>query len=257
MAITYAAAGIGASLGGPAGVLIPLGIELVLSDLTQITFYYNLWSVFIIMLLAVTASQRDTRFIALLLPLWAGLCMLVGWLKYPNPGTGFAVLIVCAAIAIMTYMQETVHERFGIAGPGNKIVKIFMGLMILQCVVVFVNSAAIFPVDGPISESNEQYTNIQLQSNFDSINGAGGLTAPAVDVLSITIQMALSMLLMFIKCLLSIALFSVVLAQVFPWIVQAGAVGIAFLVLLQFAIWGMYMLFVFTLFYKPSLDPGW
>jgi hypothetical protein len=256
--VGYALAGMGATFGGPGGVLIPLGIENVISNLTLITQYYNYFSLFTIMILGLVAGQRDTKFISILMPIWAGFCMFAGWLRYPNMGTGFGILVVCAAIAIMTYMQETVHERFGIAGPGNKIVKIFMFLIILQCVVVFVNSAAIFPVASPLAPGSAQYSNIDLTSQFTSINGVGGVSETSVvDIVSITLQIAISALFLFLKCVLSIAAFSVIIAQVFPWIVMAGATGIAFLVLIQFAIWAMYLLFIFTLFYKPSLDPGW
>jgi len=255
--MVFVEAGIGTLFGGPAGVLISLGIESIITDLTLVTQYYNYFALFTIMLLGVVAGQRDAKFISILLPLWAGFCMFAGWLKYPDMGTGFGILVVCTAIAIMTYMQETVHEKFGIAGPGNKIIKIFMFLIILQCVVVFVNTAHIFPMEGPIAASSQAYTNIQLQSQFGTINSAGGLNLPVVDILIIATQMALATLKLMVQCLIGIAAFSIILSQIFPWIVDAGAIGIAFLVVVQFAIWSMYLLFAFTLFYKPSLDPGW
>ena len=257
--MSLASAGMGLTMSGPEGVLIPLGLVHVTPSLTLIVQIYNFFSIFITMLLAVSASQRDTRFISILMPIWAGFCMLAGWLKYPNMGTGFGILVVCTIIAIMTYMQETRHERFGIAGPGNNIVKIFMFLIILQCVVVFVNSASIFPdMAAPIATTTTQYANIQQESNFDNINGAGGLTnVSIVDIITMGTQMVWSMLKLLLECLVSIALFSVILVQVFPWILQAGAIGAAVLVVIQFAIWGMYLLFMFALFYKPSPDPGW
>ena len=58
------------------------------------------------------------------------------------------------------------------------------------------------------------------------------------------------------ECLLAIALFSVVLSQVFPWIVQAGAIGVAFLVVIQVAIWLMYVLFMVQTFYRPGPGSG-
>jgi hypothetical protein len=255
--MSFAAAGMGMTMGGPAGVLVSLGIEQVVSNLTLVTQYYNYFSLFVIMLLAVVSGQRDAKFISVLMPIWAGFCMFAGWLKYPNMGTGFAILVVCCAIAIMTYMQETIHEKFGIAGPGNKIIKIFMFLIILQCVVVFVNSASIFPVLGPITESSTQYSNIKIDSQFSTINLVGGTGNPVIDILTIAPQMAMAALGLLLKCLLSIVLFSAVISQVFPWIAQAGAIGVAFLVVVQFAIWTMYLLFIYTLFGRPNLDPGW
>ena len=255
--MVFAGAGMGLSFWGPGGVLISLGIENVVSNSILATQYYNYFSLFVIMILGVVAGQRDAKFISVLLPIWAGFCMFAGWLKYPDAGAGFGILVVCCAIAIMTYMSDTVHEKFGIAGPGNKIIKIFMFLIILQCVVVFVNSAHIFPTLGPIASSSSQYTNIAMNSQFSTITAAGGLGNPVLDILAFGYQAAIASLGLMLKCLLSITLFSYVLMQIFPWIVQAGAIGVAFLVVIQFAIWAMYLLFVFTLFYKPSLDPGW
>ena len=115
--MVFAAAGWGATFGGPDGVRLSFDLANVLSNPTQITFIYNMFALFIIFILAIAASQRDTKFMGLLIPLWAGFCMYAGWLKYPDQGVGFGILVVCVMLAIMTYMQETVHERFGIAGP--------------------------------------------------------------------------------------------------------------------------------------------
>lgn len=255
--IDFAAAGGGITLAGPAGVLISLGIERVLSDLKQVGFYYNMFSIFTILLLSVVSSQRDTRFMAFLIPVWAGFCMFAGWLKYSDMGTGFGVIVVCSMLAVMNYMQETRHEKFGIGGPGNTIVKIFTFLIVLQCSVVFVNSANIFPGITPIAESNSQYSNIDLGKEINTVSESGGLLQPIQDLASVLTQVAVSAVSLLVKCLVSIALFSAIIVQVFPWVSQAGGIGLAFLVLVQFAIWVMYVLFIITTFYKPGPDPGW
>ena len=255
---SFASAGMGATFGGPAGVLISLGIELVVTDIVKVTAYYNYFALFVILMLAVVAGERDARFVSVLMPMWAGFCMFAGWLKYPNQATGFGVLIVCSALAIMTFMQERVHERFGIAGPGNRVIKIFMFLIILQCVVVFVNSSSIFPSEAqPLASSNTQYANIDLAGNMGATNSAGGLTASIVDIVSIATQTAYSILLLLVKCLISIAAFSLIINSVFPWIAQAGTIGIAFLVVMQFSIWLMYLVFIYTLYARPPPDVGW
>lgn len=252
----------GTTLNGPGGILFSLGIE-VISQMgfispQMVTFYYNIFSIFIMMLIAISASQRDLKFMNILLPIWAGFCLLAGWLVYPDPATGYAIIVVACMVSIGNYMTETLHEKNGIAGPGNKVVLMFKFLVILQCVVVFVNSAAIFPSDvTQLAPSNPSYANIDLYSNMAGIGSSGGLTAQIMDIATIAAQVAASVLLLVLKCLISLAVFSLVLAQVFPWIVQAGAVGVAFLVVLQFAIWTMYLMFVFTIFYRPSPDPGY
>ena len=254
----YTSAGMGITMLGPEGVLISLGIGLVVSNLTMVTALYNYWSIITIIIIGASAGQFDSKYMGLLMPLWAGFCMLAGWLKYPDQGVGFGILVVCTMLAIMTYMVEKRHERFGIAGPGNMIVKIFTFLIVLQCVVVFLNASAIFPSDTQkLAPSNNQYANIDLNSQITQVTSTGGLTATIMNVATITLQIAVSALLLVLKCIVSIALFSAVLSQVFPWILQSGAIGQAFLVMIQFAIWFMYILFVFYAFYRPAPDPGW
>jgi hypothetical protein len=259
MSLVYAAEGMGITGYGPGGVLISLGIEYVITNNTVlVTQLYNYWSIITTMIIAIVSGQRDARFMTILMCLWAGLCLFSRWLVYSNPLVGFGVLFVCTLIAIISYMQESRHERFGIAGPGNVIVKIFMYLVIMQAVTGFVYSANIFPSGTqPIAPVNTQYTNINLNNEMGNINSAGGLTANVVDIATILFQTGYSILLVFMKMLISIALISVVLYSTFPWFSQSGAAGLAFLVVLQFAIWLMYMLFMFTIMFKPSPDPGY
>ena len=263
--MTFAAAGQGATFMGPAGVLVSLGVETIVTNPILVQQIYNYCALIPLFILAISASQRDARFVGILIPIWGGISMFFGWLQAPDvsgPGSGtatsFALLVVLTMLGIMMYMQETVHERFGIAGPGNKVIKIFVFMIILQCGVVFLNSSAIFPpTTQPITVTDQQYTNIKLSDEVAHVSGSGGIFAGIVDIVSLGAQIAYSSLLLLLKLLTAIGFFAYVLAQVFPWIVQAGTIGLAFLVVLQFAIWTMYLIFIFTLFYKPGPDPGW
>ena len=260
--------GLGATFSGPGGVLIPLGVETlgVLSSI-QISNIYNWVAVILIVIAAVSASMLDKKAMMIITPLVAGFTMWAGWLNFnnnPNPiasaGTEFGIIVVCVVIGIVQYMTEVQHERFGIAGPGNKVVKLFWFLIILQATVGLVNNASIFPSDvQPISNvnSNPEYANLNLNVEMTEINSAGGLTAAVVDIVTIAGQLAASILLLFLKILLSLAAFSVIMYGVFPWFSQAGAAGIAILSILQIGIWLMYFMFIFTIYYKPSPDPGY
>jgi hypothetical protein len=254
----FASAGMGATFLGPGGVLIPLGVELLVHDLTKVTMIYNYFALTTLAIITWSAGQKDVKFMGIITPLWAALCMFAGWLHFPNQAQGFGILVVVVAIGLIAYFHETQHERFGIAGPGNKIVKIFMGLIILQCVVVFVNTGHIFPDSIPtVAASNNQYANIDLTQQISSLNGTGGLFAKIVDIVTIGAQIAYSALYVFCECLLSIGLFAYVAWQVFPWFSMAGDIGVGFLIVMQFAIWLMYVIFVLALFYRPGPDPGW
>jgi hypothetical protein len=191
--------------------------------------------------------------------------MFFGWLQAPDvngPGSGaatsFALIVVLVMLGIMMYMQETIHERFGIAGPGNKVIKIFVFMIILQCCVVFVNSGSIFPpTTQPISASSTQYTNIVLSNEVAKVSGSGGIFAQVVDIVSLGAQVAFASLRLLLELIMAIGVFAYVLVQIFPWIAEAGIIGWSFLIVMQFAIWTMYLIFIFTIFYKPGPDPGW
>lgn len=254
---SFLAAGAGLTMAGPAGVLIPLGIETVVSNPSLVTLYYNYFALFGIFLLGIMASQRDSKFISFILPVWGGVCVFAGWLKFPDAGAGFSILVVLVVLSIINYMQDTRHERFGIAGPGSIIIKLFTFMIILQCVVVFVNSSSIFPTGTqPIAQSDQKYANIDLQQNVGQISGTGGLYSVVQNIVTIATEIGISSLVLLGECAVSVGAFSFVLSQIFPWILQAGAIGAAFLVILQFAIWTLYVLFWFTMTYRPSPDPG-
>ena len=262
--IVTQAANVGFTMTNGVVPLLSLGIEGFITDPATIARLYNFIALVPLLILAVSASQFDVKFIGILLPLWAGFEMFAGWLSYPDingiPGSGmqheFGILVVLIMYGLMIYFSDTVHEKFGIAGPGNKIVKIMLFMMILQASVVFINSSQIFP-GVSVATSDPNYTNITLQQKMGSVSNAGGLLEKAIDIVSIGAQIAISSLILFLQLLLSIALFSVVLASVFPWILQAGAIGTAFLVVIQFAIWGLYVIFIVQMFAKPGPDPGW
>jgi len=269
--MTTSSAGMGLTFGGPAGVLVSLGIEYITSNPTLVYQMYNYAAIIPLFILAITASQRDARFVNILIPVWAGIMLFFGWLKYPDvngvPGSGvanaFALIVILIMLAIMTYMQETIHERFGIAGPGNKIIKIFTFIIVLQAVVVFMNTGAVFSSIFPtgtqaISTGNtQQYLNVDMTYQMTGMSGSGGLLAQVVDIATATLQIAVAAIKMLLSVLIGIAAFSLILAAIFPWILQAGAIGAAFLVILQFAIWSMYLIFIVSVFYKPGPDPGW
>ena len=260
--------GLGITANGPGGVLLSLGIEtLGILSTAQVSNIYNWVAVIVIIIVGVSASMLDKKAMMIITPIVAGFTMWAGWMNFnnnPNPSgsmlTEFGIVVMCVVIGIVNYMTEVQHERFGIAGPGNKVIKLFWFLIILQAVVGMVNQASIFPSDvQPIStvNSNPEYANLNLMTEMTEINSAGGLTAQVVDIISITGQLAASILLLFLKVIISLALFSVVMYGVFPWFAQAGIAGGLILGIIQIGIWLMYLMFIFTIYYKPSPDPGY
>jgi hypothetical protein len=260
------------------GPLISLGIEKVITNNPSlVTYLYNCVFIFILGLIATSASERDSRFTGFLIPLWAAFCLWAGWLNYTvlvngvvtiNNTNGYAIVVICFLLAFLNYAREVRHQTFGIAGPGDITIKAFTFIVVLQCAVVFVNSAAIFPNDvGNVAESNTQYqypssyatAAMTLQNQSFSMGNSGGLLNPtgAIDIASATVQIAISCVIMLLQCLAALFGFSLVLLAIFPWIGQAGVVGLGFLGMLQIAIYIIYLQFIVKLFYKPGPDPNW
>ena len=239
-----------------AGPLLSLSIEKFITSPTAVSFYYNMWCVLTLALIAFSAGQFDQRFIAILCPIWAAFCVFAGWFQPANVGNFIGIIVVCLMLAYLYYVMEVRHERFGLAGPGNLIVKIFTFVVILQCAVVFFNSTAIFPADAQYTVSNSQFMSIDFLNQTQDVTDSGGLTATLVNISTIILQITVSILLLVIKCLAAIAVFSLVINAVFPFI-AASAYGAAFLVMLQFVVWTIYLWFIFTMYYKPGPDPNY
>jgi hypothetical protein len=237
-------------------MLIPLGIENVAP--ANYTIYYNWIAISILCIVSMLASQRDARFFALIIPFVAAFELYAGWLNTgAYQANTYQIIIFSAFMGGCIYFQDTLHERFGIAGPGSKLLKLVFFFIILQSIVGLVNVSSIFPQGytvGNTAQTPTQYQNIALNTEISGINSAGGLFAAIVDILSILTQMGVSILKLLLSVIISIVGFSFVLNQVYPWIAQAQN-GLAFLVILQAVIWFMYLVFVTQLFWKPTPDP--
>ena len=103
------------------------------------------------------------------------------------------------------------------------------------------------------SAVSNQYTNVDLTSQVTSITSTGGILENIVSDVMILTQMAFSGLRAFLSIMLSIALFSLTLTQIFPFI-TTSPLAVALLAVFQIAIWLLYAKFIMDLFYKPS--PG-
>lgn len=236
--------------------LISLQIENVLANNPAlVTKLYNYFAIVTLLMIGLSAGKSSARFINILLPLWAAFEVFAGWLTFPDQGTGVGVIVACFGLAAMSYMIDVRHERFGIAGPGNLTMKLIAWVIIIQASVAFVNAAAIFPQGSPVATpTNNQYKQLttDLSTQIGSMNAAGGLTAPAVDIVSQGTQMAIGALLFFLRIAVSLGAFSVVLLWIYPFLGQSAA-GIAFLSFIQIAIWILYAFFILQLF-RPGTE---
>lgn len=236
---------------GAYGILVPLGFENFV-PIAQARVYYNWISISVIVLLGAISSSRTTRFVAILIPVFAALFVFMGWMTNANPAHPeqlWGVIVITALLAAMVYMKGSLHERFGIAGPGSMMFNVVFYILILQAVVGFVNSTAIWDYNSAPTAST-QYSNIDLEAQVTTVSNTGGLLNDLAQVGTILLEMSIGVLKMFLSMGLALIAFSVVIAIIFPWI-YPSAYGPTFLVILQLGIYIIYYMAFMRFVYKP------
>lgn len=242
-------AGMTVTCKGPYDILISLAIENFL-PIAQARVFYNWISVFVIFLVAAMASQRTTRFFGILIPAAAVLLVYFGWFTIPGTSNAlWGIIVVSVVLAVAMYMKGSLHERFGIAGPGSVMFNIVFYILILQAVVGFVNSTAIWDTNAAPSASTE-YTNIDLQTEIAGINENVGIIDTLASTANILTELAVGCLQMFVSMGVALVAFSVVLAVIYPWI-PASPYGAGLLVLIQLGIYIIYFAAIMR-FIRPS-----
>lgn len=245
-------AGMTVTCKGPYDILVSLGLENVL-PLAQARIWYNWISIGLIVMIAAMASSRTTRFVGILIPVMAALTMYFGWftLNDPaNPGKLFGVVVVATVLAVAIYMKDSLHEKFGIAGPGSMMFNIAFYIILLQATVGFVNATAIWDINAAPTTSSE-YTNIDLQEEVTNINANVGSSNVLSDAGNLFTEMAFGVIQMFISIAAALIAFAVVLGIIYPWI-PASQYGILMLGLIQLGIYIVYFMALMRFIYKPS-----
>jgi len=236
---------------GPYDILVSLGIENFL-PLSQARIYYNWISVAMLVMIGAMASSRTTRFISILIPVMAALFVYFGWFTFAdpsNPARLLGIIIVGAVLAVAAYMKGSLHERFGIAGPGSMMFNLVFFIIILQATVGFVNSTALWDVNAAPTASTE-YSNIDLKTEITSVSSTGGLLNDISQTTTILTEMAIGCLKMFISMGIALVAFSVTIAIVYPWI-ASSLYGPALLILLQVGIYAIYYMAFMRIVVKP------
>lgn len=245
-------AGSTVTMKGPFDILVSLHIEDFL-PIAQARLYYNWISVFIIVLIGAFASSRTTRFFGILIPVVAALLVYFGWFTYndpANPARLMGVIIIGIVLAAAIYMKGSLHERFGIAGPGSMMFNVVFFIIIMQATVGFVNSTDLWGGINAAPTGSDQYTNIDLQSEVTTISNTGGALNDLTQMTMILADMALGVLRMFIAMGMALVMFSVVLGVIYPWMV-ASPMGVSLLVILQLGIYIIYYMAFMRFVYKP------
>jgi hypothetical protein len=235
--------------------MLDLGFQAAGVSTAQALNYYNWISIGLLYLIAAVAGSRDTRFFAILLPIFAGILYWIGWL---TAVTGFdlsGMLVFLGVLGAAYYMKDAMREKFGMGGAGSTIVTITFYIIILSAVVGLVNTSNLWGLGNMQMSAavNNSMTNVQLSSQVSDITGAGGILQNLVSDVMILTTMAFSGLRAFLSIMISIGIFSLTICQIFPFI-TTSPMAMAFLVVLQVAIWLLYAKFIMDMFYKAPLQ---
>lgn len=226
---------------GPLGILVSLQFENFIPVSTA-RIYYNWISVGLITMIAALASARTTRFVGVLLPIFAGLLVYMGWLTNANPSHPeqlWGVIVVTAILAAAIYMKGALHEKFGIAGPGSMLYNIVFYIILLQAVVGFVNSTDLWDYNTAPTASTE-YSGFDLGTEVNTLSGTGGASADITELGNFFLTLAFGCLKLFLSIAASLLLFSAVIGVIYPWI-PASSYGLGFLVIMQLGIYIVYL----------------
>jgi hypothetical protein len=248
------------------GLMIPLGLENYV-PVADAIMYYNYIAVFAIMLIAAFAGQTNESRFTFFVPIFAGLMVFIGWLHAPDPISYYGMIIGCILLGALMYINDMNHEKYGLPGPGTKLLTIVFMIIVFEASVTLMSTSGlnIFPEVGNSGQSQQTLTcngygyscdangNIMLGASVQTINNQGGTGLDVVSIGMWAIQAMISVLTFLVKIVAAILLFSVVLVAAYPAL-GASPQAMLFLGIMQLVIWAIYAVAFFNWFFKPSFE---
>jgi hypothetical protein len=235
---------------------VSLGIEKIPGMVaSKVQLYYNWISIAFIFLLGAISSKSYTRFFAVLIPVFAALFIWMGWLRSADPVSTWGIVVACGLIGVITYMKGSVRDKTGTSGPGSLIITIVFFLIILQTCVGVINITQVWGGSNaaPTDQAAMNY-NVDLSKSIPVTTGTGGFWSDIMTTGTLIGDMVGATIKLLITIVVSLALFSVVINSIFPFIVESGPIGVVMLGLIQLAIYLAYVIFFVQLFSKASPD---
>jgi hypothetical protein len=243
--VSYAPAYSGLTMYGdcPGGAMVCLGFPV------EFIYFYNYISIGFLFLIASSASERNSSFFAILLPLFAGLFAWWRWLVLPSFEQVGGVIICCAVLAVAIYMKNKQQEKFGIAGPGSPFLNIVFWMVVIQASIGFINSMGMFEYNAMITP--EVFQNVVLADTVAMHMGAGGVWSAINSVVYLAGGLAISALMMMLNTLLAIVYFKGLVLSIIPF---AGGIPVVENMLMVITV-GIDVVIIYAIFlwyYKPG-----
>jgi len=248
------------------GLMIPLGLENYV-PVADAIMYYNYIAVFAIMMIAAFAGQTNESRFTFFVPIFAGLMVFIGWLHAPDPVSYYGMIIGCILLGALMYINDMNHEKYGLPGPGTKLLTIVFMIIVFEASVTLMSTSGlnIFPEVGNSGQSQatlhcgsygyscDANGNPMLRATVTELNNIGGSNLDVVSVGMWAIQSMISVFQFLIKILWAIVAFSTVLVAAYPAL-GASPQAMLFLGIMQFVIWAIYSVAIFNWLYKPSFE---
>jgi hypothetical protein len=215
----------------------------------EFIYFYNYISIGFLFLIASSASERNSSFFAILLPLFAGLFAWWRWLVLPSFEQVGGVIICCAVLAVAIYMKNKQQEKFGIAGPGSPFLNIVFWMVVIQASIGFINSMGMFEYNAMITP--EVFQNVVLADTVAMHMGAGGVWSAINSVVYLAGGLAISALMMMLNTLLAIVYFKGLVLSIIPF---AGGIPVVENMLMVITV-GIDVVIIYAIFlwyYKPG-----
>ena len=254
-----------------AGLLLPLGIENYLSASDTI-MYYNYIGVFLLMVVAAFAGMSNESRFTFFVPIFAGLETFIGWLQAPDPTNYWGMIIGCILLGALMYINDMNHEKYGLPGPGTKLLTVVMMIIVFEGSVTLMSTQGLNlfpelgnsglqqqsltcgdPVHGGYGYQCDANGNLVLGASVSGVSNAGGADIDVVSILMWAAQATIGVILFIIKVVWAVTLFSTVLIAAYPAL-AASPQALLFLGIMQVVIWAIYMITFFNWYYKPGFE---
>lgn len=222
----------------------------------QAIMYYNYIAIFAILIWAGFAGQSNESRYAFTIPFFSALLVFIGWLRAYDSASYWATIVFCLLLGAFMYINDMNHEKYGIAGPGDKLFAVAFLILCFSVSMGFVssNDFNFFPNAATGASQNtmcgsayscDSSGNIMLDASVTSVSTSGGLMQDVVSAIAALPAIALGIIKLMVVVVGSVVLFSVVLLAAYPFLSTSPA-ALAFLAVMQVVIWAIYV----TAFYR-------
>lgn len=147
----------------------------------MLDFVYVMIAMSFVFLLASVFGERDAKYGFILVPVLAGVFVIIGFL----PAIYGATLVpLVLGLGIVTFLRDQFREKLGSGGSASSLLwKIMAFVVFIQFAIIFVNGVASFDNAPKIQSTNNTFTGYTLQEATSTYGSYTNITA--VDQLTV------------------------------------------------------------------------